>query len=64
MNEKLRFDGGTLGAPRAQTCARGVTPLDPRLAKILTWVDPAIFASCWEIRKIGSFWPKKAGKIP
>jgi hypothetical protein len=33
------------------------------LAKILTWVDPAIFASGWEIRKIGSFWPKKAGKI-
>jgi hypothetical protein len=38
MNEKLRFDGGTLGAPRAQTCARGVTPLDPHLAKKLVGV--------------------------
>ncbi len=28
----------TLGAPRAQTCARGVTPLDPHLAKELVWV--------------------------
>ncbi len=42
---------------------RAVTALDPHLAKILAWVKRAIFASRWEIRKIGRFWPKKAGKI-
>ncbi len=31
MLEKLGFDGETLGAPRAQTCAKEMISLDPLL---------------------------------
>ena len=34
----LQYGGkGTLGAARPQTCARGMIPLDPQLAKEHSW---------------------------
>ena len=34
----------TLGAARAQTCARGLTPLDPLTAKMQNWYNPTFSA--------------------
>ena len=45
-------DGVTLGAPRAQTCARGMMPLDPLLAKLLDWVYQTSFACCVGVTKV------------
>ena len=54
---------GTLGAPRPQTCARGLNPLDPYLANKDPGKKAATSACSLGRRKLVGFWPKKAGKI-
>ena len=61
----MGFVGDTLGAPRAQTCARGVTPLDPRLAKQLVRnyrTSAACGAGVYE--SLMASGPRKPGKSP
>ncbi len=64
MNEKSGFDGETLGAPRAQTCARGVPPLDTSRRIDLNGTSGQLPPAALGLVKVRGFWPIESRENP